>query len=358
MHMKYLGELYFIKRISKFQLAIILAGALGFLSDNVKAQSAGFELLGLNMSGAGFAPQVLPGINEKNYVFPTENYFKYWSSQGIRLIRFPIIWERLQSNLGGPLDQNYIALVDRTFAYAQKYNMKVILDLHNYARYKGQIIGTSAVPYSRYKEIMTHIATKWSSQPALFAYDIMNEPNGALAYWPTAAQYGIDGVRVIDKTKPIIIEGNGWASATRWPEWNDSLLNLKDPANNIVYSAHSYFDENAGGNYQAVDVGKLDPMYGVTRVKPFVEWLKKNGKRGYIGEFGVPDNDPRWLTMMDNMLAYLKQNCIPATYWAAGPGWGNYFMSVEPVGGRERPQWATLKKYINNTSCSTFGPPK
>ncbi|MFK4133399.1 hypothetical protein ACI2KR_14115 [Pseudomonas luteola] len=101
--MKHLGELYFIKRISKFQLAIILAGALGFLSDNVKAQSAGFELLGLNMSGAGFAPQVLPGINEKNYVFPTENYFKYWSSQGIRLIRFPIIWERLQSNLGGLL---------------------------------------------------------------------------------------------------------------------------------------------------------------------------------------------------------------------------------------------------------------
>ncbi|SHJ51552.1 Cellulase (glycosyl hydrolase family 5), partial [Pseudomonas luteola] len=184
------------------------------------------------------------------------------------------------------------------------------------------------------------------------------EPNGALAYWATAAQYGINGVRAVDKTRPIIVEGNGWSSATRWAEWNDPLLNLKDPSNNIIFSAHSYFDENAGGSYGDVDVNKLDVMYGVNRVKPFVEWLKKHGKRGYIGEFGVPDNNPRWNILMDNMLAYLKENCVPASYWAAGPGWGNYFMSVEPINGVERPQWPTLKKYMDSSSCTEIGPKK
>ena len=320
------------------------------------AQAEPVSLVGLNLSGAGFAPQVLPGINGTNYIFPVEAYFQQWSARGVKLIRFPIIWERLQPTLGGPLDSAYVALVNQTFGYAQKHGIKIILDLHNYARYRGQVIGTSGVPYARYQEIMTHIARQWSGQSSLYAYDIMNEPHDAMAYWPTAAQYGINGVRAVDSTRPVIVEGNGWSSATRWAEFNDSLLNLKDPANNIIFSAHSYFDENAGGSYDKTDVNKLDANYGVTRVKPFVDWLKKNGKRGYIGEFGVPDNNPRWNLLMDNMLAYLKQNCIPASYWAAGPGWGSYFMSVEPINGQERPQWPTLRKYLDDSSCTAIGP--
>ena len=320
------------------------------------AQAEAVSLVGLNLSGAGFAPQVLPGINGTNYIFPVEAYFQQWSARGVKLIRFPIIWERLQPKLGGPLDSAYVALVNQTFGYAQKHGIKIILDLHNYARYRGQVIGTSGVPYARYQEIMTHIARQWSGQSSLYAYDIMNEPHDAMAYWPTAAQYGINGVRAVDRTRPVIVEGNGWSSATRWAEFNDALLGLKDPANNIIFSAHSYFDENAGGSYDKTDVNKLDANYGVTRVKPFVDWLKKNGKRGYIGEFGVPDNNPRWNLLMDNMLAYLKQNCIPASYWAAGPGWGSYFMSVEPINGQERPQWPTLRKYLDDSSCTAIGP--
>ncbi|MDT3720572.1 glycoside hydrolase family 5 protein [Pseudomonas oryzihabitans] len=320
------------------------------------AQAEPVSLVGLNLSGAGFAPQVLPGINGTNYIFPVEAYFQQWSARGVKLIRFPIIWERLQPQLGGPLDSAYVALVNQTFGYAQKHGIKIILDLHNYARYRGQVIGTSGVPYARYQEIMTHIARQWSGQSSLYAYDIMNEPHDAMAYWPTAAQYGINGVRAVDSSRPVIVEGNGWSSATRWAEFNDALLGLKDPANNIIFSAHSYFDENAGGSYDKTDVNKLDANYGVTRVKPFVDWLKKNGKRGYIGEFGVPDNNPRWNLLMDNMLAYLKQNCIPASYWAAGPGWGSYFMSVEPINGQERPQWPTLRKYLDDSSCTAIGP--
>ncbi|APQ10037.1 cellulase [Pseudomonas oryzihabitans] len=344
-------------RLSLAALRRPLAAAAAVLALSAgAAQAEPVSLVGLNLSGAGFAPQVLPGINGTNYIFPVEAYFQQWSARGVKLIRFPIIWERLQPKLGGPLDSAYVALVNQTFGYAQKHGIKIILDLHNYARYRGQVIGTSGVPYARYQEIMTHIARQWSGQSSLYAYDIMNEPHDAMAYWPTAAQYGINGVRAVDSTRPVIVEGNGWSSATRWAEFNDALLGLKDPANNIIFSAHSYFDENAGGSYDKTDVNKLDANYGVTRVKPFVDWLKKNGKRGYIGEFGVPDNNPRWNLLMDNMLAYLKQNCIPASYWAAGPGWGSYFMSVEPINGQERPQWPTLRKYLDDSSCTAIGP--
>lgn len=313
-------------------------------------------LVGLNFSGAGFAGNVIPGINNRNYIFPTEYYFSSWSARGVKLIRFPILWERLQPALGGELDSSYAQLIDGVFYYANKYNMKVILDLHNYARYRGAVIGTGDVSYESFRDVTTKIARRWSREPALYGYDIMNEPHDATAYWPKAAQYGIDGIRMFDSIHKIFIEGNGWAEATRWPQWNDSLLSLQDPAGNLIYEAHVYFDEGGGGTYANIDPSNLDAMYGVNRVKPFVDWLKKNNKKGYIGEFGAPDNHPHWMTIMDNMLAYLRDNCIPSTYWAAGPGWGNYNLSVEPVGAQERPQWPTLRRYLEAGSCSEIGP--
>lgn len=321
------------------------------------ARAEQVNLVGLNLSGAGFAGQVLPGVNGTHYIFPVEAYFSQWSARGIKLVRFPVLWERLQPQLNAPFDATYAALIDRTFGYAQKYGIKIIFDLHNYMRYRGDVIGTAAVPYSSYKDVMSRIARRWSSHPALYAYDIMNEPHDAMTQWPIAAQQAIDAVRAIDTVHPIMIEGNGWAEATRWPQWNDALLGLSDPANNLIFQAHVYFDgEGGGGAYTSTSAAARGDDYGVERVRPFVEWLKRNGKRGMIGEFGIPDNDARWNVIMGRMLAYLKQNCIPATYWAAGPGWGNYNLSVEPINGVERPQWATLKAYLDDSSCSAIGP--
>ncbi|KTT44635.1 hypothetical protein NS337_22360, partial [Pseudomonas oryzihabitans] len=45
-----------------------------------------------------------------------------------------------------------------------------------------------------------------------------------------------------------------------------------------------------------------------------------------------------------------------ATYWAAGPGWGTYNQAVEPINGKERPQWAVLAKYLDKDSCAGIGP--
>lgn len=320
------------------------------------AQSTSVELIGINMSGAGFASHVLPGMNNRNYIFPTESHFKYWKAQGINTIRFPVIWERLQPTLNSNLEPGYTKLIDEVFALGNKYNIKIILDLHNYARYRGKIIGTETVPYSAYYDVMRKIALKWSNQKSLEGYDIMNEPHDALAYWPTAAQHAINAVRTVDHVRPIYVEGSGWSGTSRWHYYNDPLLKLKDPANNIIFEGHVYFDENSGGNYGAVNMESFDTDIGVRKVQPFIDWLRKNNRKGIIGEFGVPDTHPKYLEAMDNMLKHLKTYCIPAYYWAAGPGWANYSLAIEPVNNQPRPQWEVIKKYRDNTSCSSIGP--
>lgn len=341
----------------RFGLKLLAATLFSATLLAAKSHGAPVDLVGINLSGAGFASHILPGVNGRNYIFPTESYFSQWNARGVKLVRFPIIWERLQPQLGAPLDKDYAQLIDQTFNFAQKYGIKIILDLHNYMRYRGTIIGTGAVSFDHYRDVLTRISQRWSSSSALYAYDIMNEPHDAMEQWPIAAQAGIDGIRTIDSFRPIMIEGNGWAEATRWAQWNDSLLKLRDPANNLIFQAHAYFDgDGGGGTYTNTNVSTLDVNHGVARVRPFVEWLKKNGKRGMIGEFGIPDDNPRWGVIMGNMLAYLKQNCIPATYWAAGPGWANYNLAIEPINGIERPQWSVLKNYIDDTSCAAVGP--
>ncbi|WP_144961778.1 glycoside hydrolase family 5 protein [Pseudomonas oryzihabitans] len=314
------------------------------------------DLVGLNFSGAGFAPHVLPGKPGTNYFFPDAGHYRRWAAKGIRVIRFPVIWERLQPTLGQPLDPAYAKLIDQTLDNAKRYRMSVILDLHNYMRYRGQVIGSAAVPYSAYADVLRRIAQRWHEHPALAAYDIMNEPHDAVEQWPVAAQHGIDAVREVDRARPLLIEGNGWSSSYLWPRYNAKLLGLKDPADNLIYSAHVYFDNDGGGKYLKKDMTDFDPDVGIRRVEPFITWLKQHGKRGHIGEFGVPDNDPRWLAAMDRLLARLRQECIPAMYWAAGPNWGDYPLAIEPVKGKPRPQWKVLQKYVKPADCQTLGP--
>ena len=67
-----------------------------------------------------------------------------------------------------------------------------------------------------------------------------------------------------------------------------------------------------------------------------------------MGEFGnIPADDPRWLTVMDNTLAYLRDNNIGGAYWAGGPWWGDGHGSIEPTNNftTDKPQMSVLSKY-------------
>lgn len=341
---------------TRFRLmrASLLAMAVGLSTGPALAK---IDLIGINVAGAEFTSGELPGKHGTHYFFPPEGYFAQWQERGIRMIRFPIKWERLQPSLNGDLDDTYAELIDDMLDQAKEHDMRIILDVHNYARYRGDVIGSDEVPVSAYRDLMERIAERWKGHPALYAYDIMNEPYGSAdALWPVAAQAGIDGIRKHDRKRPLYIEGASWSSAARWPRYADELLELKDPADNIVFSAHVYIDSDASGSYEDGPAKNFDPMVGVRRVEPFVDWLKEHGKRGHIGEFGIPADDERWLEAMDLLLSYLGENCIPISYWAAGPSWGNYKLSIEPREGVKRPQLDLLEKYVGKADCKDYGP--
>lgn len=336
--------------------AVVLAAAWAALPSAHAAQpltdGKGAPLIHLNVAAAGWGGTALPGVEGRNYIFPDASYLNKWQKGGIRVIRFSILWERLQPKLMGDFAPVYAQRIDTFLAQAAARDMGVIIDIHNYGRFNGQnIIGTSAVPTAAYQDLMKRVAQRWAKNPGTHGYDLMNEPYGdADKYWKVNAQAGIDGVRAYDKVHPIYVEGRSFSSTAQFPALNADLLLLKDPSDNLIYSAHLYLDDGSSGQYAKPISGAFDPMVGVNRAKPFVEWLARNKKRGQLGEFGVPDNDPRWLTAMDNLLSYMHDHCVPVAYWAAGPWWGKDPVAIEPVNGVPRPQWPVLSKWIQKSN--------
>ena len=60
------------------------------------------------------------------------------------------------------------------------------------------------------------------------------------------------------------------------------LKHLVDPAHNLMFEAHVYFDRDASGSYKgSYDQEKCRPKTGVNRVKPFVKWLQKTTSRAW-----------------------------------------------------------------------------
>jgi len=326
----------------------------------VVSDGSGIDLVGVNFGSGVFDPSNVPGIYNKGYTYADESYYKRHAGLGFKLVRLGFLWERIQPKLGTELDAAELGRIKQSLDYAQKYGIKVILDMHNYYRYYGKVINSPEVPRAQFAETWRKIAVQVSKHPALYGYGLMNEPyNTGNNLWPQTAQAAGQAIRTVDPTKWIMVAGDRYSSAFHWQKYNTSLINdpwMRDPKNNLVYEAHQYLDADFSGTYRNT-AETFAPNLGVERIKPWVEWLKANKLRGYLGEHGIPDFSPSAVVATNNLLAYLSENCIPSTYWAAGPRWGENIMALDVSSGKFRPQLAPLQKFASaKKTCSTIGP--
>ncbi|MDL2221234.1 cellulase family glycosylhydrolase [Parabacteroides sp. OttesenSCG-928-N08] len=321
------------KRIQRYFYALLATVLVQSLAAQLPDDADHFQAqFGVNMSGGEFSGSF--GIYPDN---PVD--WDYYAGKGLKLIRLPIKWERLQTEPGGELVRKDLEKVKQVVELAHGRGMKIMLDVHNYGRGHFSSVGKSLIIGESEQLTREHFADFWRKMATEFkeyriwGYDLMNEPHDMGRYdWLTTAQTAIDAIREIDADTHIIIEGNNWASADTWQQSSDMLKGLVDPANKIVYQAHCYFDADGSGTYKkgyAEEVGN-DTNRAIRRLSHFVEWLHANDKRGMIGELGCPGDDERWLEMLDGACRYLKENNVSLTYWSGGRHWGNYALGIHP----------------------------
>lgn len=303
-------------------------------AQNSPANTTGY-FPGVNLSGAEFGDGNTLG---KNFVYPNEEEFAYFQKKGLKIIRIPFKWERIQPKLLGELDPENLKELDRCVSQANRHGLIVLLDVHNYAGCKvdgkNQLIGTPELSGEKFNDLWGKLATHYKDHPLVW-FGLMNEPHQQTAQQTAEImQAAVSAIRGTGAKNKILVPGTSWTGAHSWISSGNGAAyeNFTDPENNFAFEVHQYLDKDNSGTHAEVVAGS-----GSTRLAAFTAWARQHHFKGFLGEAGWDGktSNPQANAEGDALLGYMDQNkdvWIGYTYWAAGPWWGSYMYSIEPTG--------------------------
>ncbi len=310
------------------------------------------DFRGVNLAGAEFGYDNLPGTFGTDYIYPTAADVEVFAAAGMNVIRLPFRWERLQPDLEAALDPDELARIDEFVASTTALDVSVILDPHNYARYDDRVVGGPDLPTNAFADLWQRLATRYRDND-LVVFGLMNEPHSmATETWVDQANRAIAAIRSTGATNLILVPGNQYTGAHSWHEdWygtpnSAAMLDIVDRGDNFAIEVHQYLDGDSSGRSPEC----VDDTIGSARLETFDEWLEQHDLRGFLGEFGAGPGDV-CLAALDDILDFVETNddqWIGWSYWAAGPWWGDYIFEVEPDadGEFDDPQMDVLLEHL------------
>lgn len=311
---------------------------------------------GINLSGGEFG-EALPGILGRDYKWPTTDEVDYFMAKGMNTFRVGFKWERMQPVANGDFNAVYFAGLEDVVDYATSKGAHVVLNPHNYAHYYGVQVGTAIVPNSVFANFWSRMATKFKNNP-LVIFNLTNEPHDIpTEQWVNAANAAIAAIRQVGATNLIHVPGNGWTGAHSWSSSyygtpnSVAMLKITDPSDNYMFEVHQYLDASSGGQSQTCTSKTIASQ----RMKGFIDWLRANKKRGFLGEFAGGNNDTCNAAVKDMLTTLEDASDVMQgwLWWAAGPMWKNYGFSLEPVSGKDGAQMALLDPTLAALKAAT-----
>ncbi|RXZ36047.1 glycoside hydrolase family 5 protein [Oxalobacteraceae bacterium CAVE-383] len=313
----------------------------------------GKPLVGVNLAGAEFASEKLPGTIFKDYVYPDPADMRHFRELGMNTFRLPFLWERVQPQLSGELDAGEVKRIADTVAAATAMDACVILDVHNFGQYRGQPIGSPEVPREAFVDLWLRLLAAFPDR-AHVAFGLMNEPaHMTVADWAATAQQTLSALRKKENAKGksashlVLVPGGGWSGAHSWQGKDrggvanaEAFRAVRDPADNYLIEVHQYGDSNFSGTQtECIDPARLRKV-----MADMTQWAKASNQRLFLGEFGVAAND-RCLQVLKEIIDGAGDRTAWGgwTYWAAGKWLGTYPFSIQPEAGGDKPQMAILK---------------
>jgi endoglucanase len=335
---------------------LVACGGGGNTSAAAPAQTpsppaAALEWRGVSLAGADFGEGSLPGTHGTHYIYPSAGSVDYFRRKGMNIVRLPFRWERLQPALGNALDATELARLRSFVDPVTATGVTVLLDPHNYARWHGNPIGSGTVTNSHFADFWSRLSAQFKANPRV-AFGLMNEPHTLpTEQWLAAANAAIAAIRAAGANNLVTVPGNAWTGAHSWSQnWYGTpnataMKGIVDPGSNMLFEVHQYFDADSSGTSSTC----VSNTIGSERLAGFTAWLRANGYRAILGEFGGADN-PTCRAAVAGALDHLEANadvCAGWTWWAAGPWWGNYMFSIEPAAGSDKPQMGTLAPFLD-----------
>ena len=93
------------------------------------------------------------------------------------IFRLPVGWQYLQDTLGAPLNTGNLGTYDQLVQACLKTGAHCIIDIHNYARWNGNIIGQAGGPTNdQFADLWSQLAEKYAGEGKV-VMGLMNEPH-------------------------------------------------------------------------------------------------------------------------------------------------------------------------------------
>ncbi|MDR1280521.1 MAG: glycoside hydrolase family 5 protein [Opitutaceae bacterium] len=225
--------------------------------------------------------------------------------------------------------------LDTLLPLARQYGIKIVIDMHCGPGTSLNALLSNQLSWEPgmqrfFAGIWREIAAKYKDEPAIYGYDLLNEPReGNYVYtpdggldWNRLAEKISRAIREVDPTTPIIIEGAPWGSA--------GALEFLQPINvpNIIYSFHIYSphaythqgvgkDTPPGLPWPGTFDGKhWDKAALEKEVEPVVVFQKKYNVPVYVGEFGATRWAPGNEQYLDDLISIFEKHGWDWTYHA------------------------------------------
>ena len=305
------------------------------------------SLTGVNLAGPEFGG--LLGVYGKAYFYPSDAEIRAFATMGVNVFRLPVRWERIQPELSGPLDAAELARVDHVVAAADALGIAVIIDVHNYGRYRRQPLGSPAVPGTALANLWERLAVHYKSNRRVI-FGLMNEPvRIGAADWAGIAGRAVLAIRGAGAGNLVLVPGVNWSGAHSWLkrvgfESNaEALSGFSDPGHNVAFDFHQYFDQNSSGTSPLC----VTPEEAERRITVASDWLRATGARGFLSEFGVSAL-PECQAVLRTVLAAMakRPEWLGWTAWGSSAVFGTYQFNLYPLQSPPPPQLATLQPFL------------
>ena len=338
----------------------VLAGALGLAvlaggsGDRPERSRPGSEPpRGAQQPAGAKAPGYRRGVNVYTLLYlssdpayrgePSSSY-RFLASRGIDIIRLPFRWGTLQPTLGGPFDPAFEASLIREVRRIDAAGMQTVLDLHNSYRHptsEGPASIVDGISQAHLDDVWLKLSRLFEDDPSIYAYDLMNEPYDLPSRAiETASQGIVTALREAGDDTLLWIEGNEYSAVEDWTS-NHRKPWIEDPADNHMYSAHSYI---GGQDSNPIYPGNIDgdPRRAtLANLKVFTDWLDRHGQRGSIGELGWPSRrfNPSWQAwnrLYDAWYRAADAAALDVTYFGATSAYDEHLFAYDAPQNRFR----------------------
>ncbi|PNP42997.1 hypothetical protein THARTR1_11163 [Trichoderma harzianum] len=300
---------------------------------------AGFDF-GCGTDGTCVTSKVYPPL--KNYA-GTNNYpdgvgqmQHFVNDDKLTIFRLPVGWQYLvNNNLGGTLDSNNLAKYDQLVQACLSLGVYCIVDIHNYARWNGGIIGQGGPTNDQFTSLWSQLAKKYASQSKVW-FGIMNEPHDVnINTWATTVQAVVTAIRSAGATSQFIsLPGNDWQSAGAFISDGSAaaLSQVKNPdgsTTNLIFDLHKYLDSDNSGTHADCVTNNVNDAFS-----PVATWLRQNNRQAILTETGG-GNTQSCIQYLCQQFQYINQNSdvyLGYVGWGAGSFDSTYILTETPTG--------------------------